>query len=226
MVSPTESRARSSRRTPTPQSTSRTAPAVRTRSAFPALPLPRLVTANNLRSPDVCVSTPSIRLRHAGYTDRRPAVALLWRWPDHRPGHEAGKALDREGQPRDGLGRKNSAWHAAPRGGRSAGGGAQRMGAVAVDQAHDHHRTGPRRSPCVSLVDGTFLDSVVVVRKYRLPDGADDEVHLGGYRVRGGRAAGGRVFRGELESGVAAARERESQRATRLEPSSALAAMA
>ena len=97
------------------------------------------------------------------------------------------------------------------------------MVAVAVDQAHDHHRAGPRRSLCVSLVDGAFLDSVVVVRKYRLPDGADDEVHLGGYRLRGRCAAGGWVFR-ELESGAAA--ERESQRASRLEPSSALAAMA
>ena len=77
------------------------------------------------------------------------------------------------------------------RGARSAGGSAERMVAVAVDQAHDHHRTGPRRSLCVSLVDGAFLDSVVVVRKYRLPDGADDEVHLGGYRLRGGCAAGG-----------------------------------
>ena len=52
MLSPTLSSARSNRRTPTPQSTSRTAPAVRSRSAFPELPLPRLVTASNLCSPN------------------------------------------------------------------------------------------------------------------------------------------------------------------------------
>ena len=99
------------------------------------------------------------------------------------------------------------------------------MVAVAVDQAHDHHRAGPRRSLCVSLVDGAFLDSVVVVRKYRLPDGADDEVHLGAIAFVVAALLVGGFFAANWNLALRR-RERESQRASRLEPSSALAAMA